>query len=98
MYCIIILPPPPPPPKISMAHAHVNILGKLRECDLEEIGWFLSEFLHKPNLSVLPSGQGMLVAPQTYGGGLVPKISTPNEVLYSHCLWPKVFSLTYFRL
>ena len=40
---------------LSMAQTHVNILEKLRECDLEGMGWFLSDLLHKPNPSMLSS-------------------------------------------
>ena len=60
-----------------------NFWGKLRKCSLEDMGWFLSEILHEPNTYMLPSGQGTLVAPQAYGEGLVPEISTPKEFLYS---------------
>ena len=81
-----------------MAQAYVNILAKLRECNLEGMSWFLSDLLHKPNPSVLSSRQGMLIAPQAHGGGLIPKISTLKEVLYSCYLWPKVFALTHFCL
>ena len=60
-----------------------NILGKLRECDLEGIGRFLSDFLHEPSLCVLPSEQGILVAPLAHGGGFVLEISTLKEPLFS---------------
>ena len=57
-----------------------GLLGKLRKCGLEGMGWFLLELLHEPSPCVLTSGQGTLIAPQTHGGGLVPKISTLKEV------------------
>ena len=60
-----------------------NILEKLRECDLEGIGRFLSDFLHEPSLCVLPSEQGILVAPLAHGGGFVLEISTLKEPLFS---------------
>ena len=58
-------------------------MEKLRKCGLEGMGWFFSDLLHEPNLCVLPSGQGTLVAPQAHRGGLVPKISTSKELLCS---------------
>ena len=58
----------------------MQLMGKLRKCGLEGMGWFFSDLLREPNLCVLPSGQGALVAPQTHGGGLVPKISTSKEL------------------
>ena len=57
-----------------------DLWEKLRKCSLEEMGRFLSNSLHEPRPSVLPRGQGTLVAPQTHGGGLVPKISTSKEL------------------
>ena len=60
----------------------MQLMGKLRKCDLEGMGWFFSDLLHEPNLCVLSSGQGTLVAPQAHERGLVPKISTSKELLY----------------
>ena len=54
----------------------MQLMGKLRKCGLEGMGWFLSDLLHKPSPCMLPSGQGTLVAPQAHGEGLVSKIST----------------------
>ena len=59
-----------------------DIWGKLRKCGLEGMGRFLSNILHEPNPCMLPSGQETLVAPQGHKGGLVPKISTPKELLF----------------
>ena len=75
-----------------------NIWRKLRKCGLEGMSWFLSDFLHEPNPCVLPSGLGILVAPQAHGSGLVSKISTPKQFLCSGWLWPKVSALTHFYL
>ena len=60
-----------------------DIWWKLRKCGLEGMGRFLLNLLHELSPCVLPSGQGTLVAPQTYGGGLVSKISTPKQLLCS---------------
>ena len=60
-----------------------DLWGKSRKCGLEGMSQFLSNLLHEPNPCVLSSGQGTLVAPQAHGGGLVPKISTSKEFLYS---------------
>ena len=60
-----------------------NLMEKLRKCDLEGIGQFLLDLLHEPSPCVLPSGQGILVVPQAYRGGLVSKISTPKQLLCS---------------
>ena len=57
-----------------------DLWEKLRKYSLEDMGQFLSNNLHEPRPSVLPRGQGTLVAPQTHGGGLVPKISTSKEL------------------
>ena len=59
-----------------MAQAHVTYWGKLRKCSLEGMGRFLSDLLHESSLCVLLSGQGILVAPQAHGIGLVSKIFT----------------------
>ena len=56
-----------------------DLVGKLRNCGLEGMGWFLSDLLHEPSPCVLTNGQETLVAPQAHGGGLVPKISTLKE-------------------
>ena len=40
-----------------------DLWGKLRKCGWEGMGRFLSDLLHEPNLCVLLSGQGTLVAP-----------------------------------
>ena len=56
-----------------------NLLGKLRNHGLEDIGRFLSNLLHEPSTCVLPSGQGTLIAYQAHGGGLVPKIPPQNS-------------------
>ena len=71
IYCIIFY---------SFKHdpSPCDILGKLRKCGLEGMGQFLSDLLHKPRLCMLPSGQGILVAPQAHRGGLVPKLFTPK--------------------
>ena len=61
----------------------MQLMGKLRKCGLEGMGWFLSDLLHEPNPCMQPSGQGTLVVPQAHGGGLVPKISTSKELLCS---------------
>ena len=61
----------------------MQLMGKLRKCGLEGMGWFFSNILHEPNLCVLPSGQGTLVAPQAHGKDLVSKISTPKQFLCS---------------
>ena len=57
--------------------------GKLRKCDLEGMGRFLSDLLHELSPCMLPSGQGILVAPQAHGGGLISKIFTPKQLLCS---------------
>jgi len=62
------------------------------------MGRFLSNFLYEPSLCVLLSKQVTLVAPQSYGRGLIPKISTPKELLCSSWLWPKVSNRTHFSL
>ena len=64
----------------------MQLMGKLRKYGLEGMGWFFLDLLHGLNLCMLPSRQGTLVAPQAYGGGLVPKISTSKELLCSGCL------------
>ena len=61
----------------------MQLMGKLRKCGLEGMGRFLLDLLHKPSPRVLPSGQGTLVAPQAHGRGLVSKISTTKQLLYS---------------
>jgi len=66
-----------------MAQAHATYWGKLRKCGLENMGRFLLNLLHEPSPCVLPSRQRILVAPQAHGGGLVPKISTLKEFLFS---------------
>ena len=71
-------------------------MGKLRKCGLEGMGWFLSDLLHEPSPCMLPSRQGTLVAPQAHGGGLISKIFTPQQLLYSGWLWPKVSIRTLF--
>ena len=60
-----------------------DLWGKLRKCGLEGMSRFLSNLLHEPRSSVLPSRQGTLVAPQAHRGGLVLEISTSKELLYS---------------
>ena len=60
-----------------------DLLGKLRKCGLEGMGWFLSDLLHEFSPCVLPSGQGILIASQAHGGGLVSKISTQKQLLCS---------------
>ena len=40
-----------------------DLWGKLRKCGLEGMGRFLLDFFHKPNTYVLPSRQGILIAP-----------------------------------
>ena len=65
-----------------------NILGKLRECGLKGMSRFHLDLLHEPNSCVLPSGQGILVAPQAHERGLVPKISISKELLCSRWLCP----------
>ena len=60
-----------------------NILGKLRKYGLEGMSRFPLDLLRELSPCVLPSGQRTLVAPQVYGGGLVPKISTPTQLLCS---------------
>ena len=60
-----------------------DLLGKLRKCGLEGMGWFLSGILHELSSCVLPSGQRTLVAPHAHGGGLVYKMSTPKQLLCS---------------
>ena len=57
-----------------------DLWRKFRKFGLKDMGRFLSDLLHEPRPSVLPSGQGILVAPQAYGEGLVPKISTSKEL------------------
>ena len=57
-----------------------DLLGKLRKCGLEGMGRFLLDLLHEPNPCMLPSGQGIPVAPQAHGGCLVSKISTSKEL------------------
>ena len=71
-----------------------ELLEKLRKCGLKGMGWFLSDLSHEPNTSVLPSGQGTLLASQAHERGLVPKIFTPKVLLCSGWLWPKVYALT----
>ena len=57
-----------------------NILGKLRDCGLEGIGSFLSELSHELISPCIYATKrvrdvgGIL----GYGGGLVPKFSTPK--------------------
>ena len=58
-------------------------IRKLRKCGLEGMGRFSSNPLHELSPCVLPSGQGTLVASQAHGGGLVSKISTPKQLLFS---------------
>ena len=65
---------------LSMVQAHATYWGKLRNCGLEGMGRFLTDLLHEPSPCVLPSGQGMLVAPLAYEG-LIPEISTLKEPL-----------------
>ena len=74
------------------------LLGKLRRCSLEDMGWFLLDILHEPNSNMVPSELGMRLAPQAHGGGLITKISAPKEILCSGCLWPKVSVLNHFCL
>ena len=59
----------------------MQLMGKLRKCGLEGMGWFLLDLLHEPSSCLLPRGQRTLVVPQAHGGGLVPKISTSKELL-----------------
>ena len=73
-----------------------DLLGKLRKCGLEGMGWFLLDLLHEPSPCVLPIGQGTLVAPLAHRGGLVLVIFTPKQLLCSSWLWPKVFARTLF--
>ena len=60
-----------------------HIWGKLRKCGLEGMSLFLSNLLHEPSPSMLPSGQGTLIAPLAHEGGLVSEISTLKEPLCS---------------
>ena len=68
-----------------------DLLGKLRKYSMVGIGRFLSHLLHEPNTSVLPSGQGTLVAPQAHDGALIPKIFILKQFLCSGWLWSNVF-------
>ena len=61
----------------------MQLIGKLRNCGLEGMVWFLSDLLHESSPCVLPSGQVTLVVAQAHGGGLVFKISTPKQFLCS---------------
>ena len=56
------------------------MLGKLRKCGLESMSQFLSNILHEPSTRA-SKWHRTLVAPQAHGGGLVPQISTPKELL-----------------
>ena len=58
-------------------------LEKLRKCGLEGMDRFILDLLHESNTCVLSSEQGTLVTPQVHGGGLVPEISTPKQLLCS---------------
>ena len=64
-----------------MAQAHATYLRNLRECDLEGMSWFVLDLLHESNPCVLPSRQGMLIAPLAHGGDFVLEISTLKELL-----------------
>ena len=76
-----------------------DLLGKLRKCGLEDMGWFLSDILYELSPCMLPSGQETLVAPQAHGGDLVSKIFTSKQLLCFGWLWPKVSVQTlYFPL
>ena len=63
-----------------MAQARATPWGKLSKCSLEDMGQFLSDLLHEPSSSVLPSELRMRVAPQAHEGGFVPKISTLKDL------------------
>ena len=60
-----------------------DLWGKLKKCGLEGMSWFFSNLLQEPRPSMLPSGQGTLVAPQAHGRSFVPEIFTLKEFLYS---------------
>ena len=49
-----------------MAQAHATHWGKLSKCSLEGMGQFLSDLLHEPSSSVLPSGLRTWIAPQAH--------------------------------
>ena len=78
---------------LSMTQAHATYWGKLRKCGLKGMDRFLSNLLHEPSLCVLPSGKGTLVAPLAHGGGFVPEISTPKQLLCTGWLWPNFRTL-----
>ena len=76
----------------------MQLMGKLRKCGLEGMGWFLSDLLHKPSPCMLPSGQGTLVAPQAHGEGLVSKISTLTTAFILQVTVTQLFCYTIFFL
>ena len=73
-------------------------IGEIEEVWFRGYGLVPSNLLHEPNACMLPSGQGILVAPKDHGGGLVPKISTTKKFLCFGYLWPKVSNLNHFFL
>lgn len=73
-----------------------DILEKLKKCDLEGMGRFHLNILHKANLCVLLSEQGTLIVLQPHGRGFVPETSTPKEILCTYCLWSNFSALPFF--